>query len=258
MQTFAPIHSLELHENGVTDSDTLDFTRDTRAMYRSLYQGMAPVGEWIQSRVACLVREWLPGWMTSHGQIADLGKPTVQSRSWDIIVHRPIPDSWGFPPPASPSGPWALVPKELCCAVVDTKGRYNTPRDYAKKPVFDLYLTPDRPPQLPFLHPIVPILFIIASTYAPETVEAAGLDCGLPTFVVAKAVEHKGPRGTEAVDWVLHPGRNGVVPIQEFREALLAASEQWHMRSQARQSGEQSPPAYPEGRADAPSRSAEA
>ena len=61
MRTFSPIHSLQLHENGVTDNDTLDFTRDTLAMYRSLYQGMAPAGEWIQTRVAFLVREWLPG-----------------------------------------------------------------------------------------------------------------------------------------------------------------------------------------------------
>ena len=239
MRTFTPIHSFRLDPNGVTDEETLDFAGDTLAVYRSLYQGMVPLGEWIQTRVASFVREWLPGWMTSHGQIADLGNPAIQSRSWDIMVHRPVPDSWGFPPPASPSGPWPLVPKELCCAVIDTKGRYNTPRDYAKKPVFDLYLTPDRPPQGPFLHPIVPILFIVASTYPPETVEAAGLDCGVPSFVVAKAVDHRGPKGTEAVDWILNPGQKKGTALQALRQTLLEASEQWRKRNETGQSGQQ-------------------
>jgi hypothetical protein len=238
MNTFQPIHAFTLDTNGVTDKDTLNFTKDTLAMYRSLYQGMAPVGEWIQTRVASFVREWLPGWMTSHGQIADLNNPAIQSRSWDIIVHRPVPDSWGFPPPASSSGPWPLVPKELCCAVIDTKGRYNTPKDYAKKSAFDLHLTADVPPQLDFLRPIVPILFIVASTYPPETVEVAGLDCGLPTFVVAKAVEHKGPKGTEAVDWILNPGHNGISPLQAFRQGQLEAEDEWHKINVTERSGE--------------------
>ena len=134
------------------------------------------------------------------------------------------------------------MPKELCCAVIDTKGRYNTPKDYAKKPVFDLYLTPERPPQVPFLHPIVPILFIVASTYPPKTVEAAGLDCGIPSFVIAKAVEHKGPKGTEAVDWILNPGHNGGTPLQAFRRALLEASKQWCEINKTEEPREQSPP----------------
>ena len=242
MKQFNPVLNHRLDQNGVTDEDTIRFATDTQAVYRSLYQGMAPIGEWIQTRVSYLVRQWMPGWVTSHGQIEDQHNSTIQSRSWDIIVHRPIrDDSWNYPPPASPSGPWPLVPKELCCAVIDTKGRYDTPGDYAKKPVFDLHMTPDRPPQLQFLRPIVPILFIVASTYPPETVEAAGLNSNIPTFVVARAIDHKGPKGTEAVDWILNLGRNGVTPLQAFRQTLLEASEQWLKRNETRLPDKQSP-----------------
>jgi hypothetical protein len=218
-------------------------------MYRSLYQGMAPAGEWIQTRVATLVRGWLPDWEVSHGQIADLGNPSIQSRSWDLVIHRSIPESWGVPPPASPSGPWPLVPKELCCAVVDTKGRYNTPRDYAKKTVFNLDLTADLP-QLEFLGPaIVPILFIVASTNSPDTVEAAGLDCDLRTFVIAKAID-----GTAAVDWHLHPGRDSTPPLLAFRQALLDAAAAWDTRNTSEQPGEQDRSTVPTGaRGRAPS-----
>jgi len=79
----------------------------------------------------------------------------------------------------------------------------------------------------------------VASTYPPETVEAAGLDCGIPSFVIAKAVDHKGPKGTDAVDWILNPGRNGIAPRPAFQQALLDASEQWHKRNKTGQTGEQ-------------------
>lgn len=238
IKAFEPIHSFQLHENRVTDADTLAFARDTLAVYRSLYQGMAPLGEWIQTRVASLVRQWLPGWVTSHGQVADPENRAIQSRSWDIIVHRPIPPSWGCPPPASISGPWPLVPKELCCAVIDTKGRYNTPREYASKSALDL---PNQcqVKQLAFLGPrILPVLFIVASNHAPATVEAAGRDCGIATFVIAKAVDHRGANPTVSVEWFLNPGHGGTAPLQALRQTLCLAATQWCERAAGSSSAE--------------------
>ena len=227
MKKYKPVLNYQLNENGVTDSNTLTLMRDTMAVYGSLYQGMPPLGEWIQTRVAHLIREWLPGWSTSHGQIADEDTPEIQSRSWDIIIHRPIPASRGYPPPASPTGPYPLVPKDLCCAVVDTKGRYNTPGKYAEATAFDL---PNKCKmnQLDFLGPeILPVLFIIASNFTPDRVEAEGETNGISTFVLAKAVDRKPSDWAGTAFWHLNPGKDGHLPMSRFRDKIRLAAQQW-------------------------------
>lgn len=228
MKTFTPLHKYELQFNGVSDAYTVKLAEDTLSVYRSLYQGMAPIGEWIQTRVACLIREWLPKeWITSHGQIADAYTPEIQSRSWDIIVHRPIPKSRGYPPPASSNGPYPLVPKDLCCAVVDTKGRYNTPKKYAEAKAFDL---PNKcnTKQLDFLGPnILPVLFIIATNHSPDRVEAEGEANGISTFVLAKAVDRKPSDWAGTAFWHLNPGKDGHLPMSRFRDKIRWAAQQW-------------------------------
>ena len=231
MKQFHPIHNYELLDNGVTDEVTLSLVKDTLALYRSLYQGMPPIGEWIQARVAELVRAWLPGWEVSHGQIADLNDLTIQSRSWDLMVHRVIPQSWGFPPPASPSGPWPLVPKELCCAVIDTKGRYNDPIEYSQKNAFNS-LNNCKTRQLEFLGAeIIPILFILASNVKPNTVEAKGESCGIPSFVIAKAIDHKPNNGKVNVEWILNSGKDNILPISRFKDTLILAAKKWDFKN---------------------------
>lgn len=232
MKAFTPPHKYELRRNGVSDANTVKLAEDTLVVYRSLYQGMAPIGEWIQTRVACLIREWLPEeWITSHGQIADVDTPEIQSRSWDIIVHRPIPKSRGYPPPASSNGPYPLVPKDLCCAVVDTKGRYNTPKKYAEAKAFN-------PPnncntkQLDFLgQNILPVLFIMATSRSPDRVEAEGEANGISTFVLAKAIDRKTSDWTNTVFWHLNQGMDGILPLSRFRETLRWAANQWTIRN---------------------------
>ena len=227
MKAFKPPHIMELHANGISDGDTIGFMEDTLAVYRSLYQGMAPIGEWIQTRVSRIIRGWLPGWTTSHGQIADESTPQIQSRSWDIIIHKPVPKSRGYPPPASPDGPYPLVPRDLCCAVVDTKGRYETPGIYSKAVAFDL-LNQCKIRQLDFLGPqIVPILFIVASRSTAEAIEAKGAECGIPTFVMARAIDRKQGAWTEPVHWHLNSDGAGTLPMSRFREKLLWAAKRW-------------------------------
>ena len=231
MNMYKPVLKYQLNDNGVTDSSTLEFINDPMAVYGSLYQGMPPLGEWIQTRVAHLVREWLPDWTTSHGQIADENTPDIQSRSWDIIIHRPIPKSRGYPPPASPTGPYPLVPKDLCCAVIDTKGRYNTPRKYAEATAFDL---PNKcvMKQMDFLGPeILPVLFIISSNYTPDRVEAEGEATGIATFVLAKAVDRNTSDWAGTAFWHLNPGKDGILPMTRFRDRLRWAANQWTSRN---------------------------
>ena len=232
MKAFTPLHKYELQRNGVSDANTVKFAEDTLAVCRSLYQGMAPIGEWIQTRVACLIREWRSEeWITSHGQIADVSTPEIQSRSWDIIVHRPIPKSRGYPPPASSNGPYPLVPKDLCRAVVDTKGRYTPPKKYAEAKAFDL---PNKcnTKQLDFLGSnILPVLFIMATTHSPARVEAEGEANGISTFALAKAMDRKTSDLTGTAFWHLNQGENGILPLSGFRDKLRSAANQWTTRN---------------------------
>jgi hypothetical protein len=122
----------------------------------------------------------------------------------------------------------------MCCAAIDTKGRYNSPQEYVKALAFDL---PNRcdVPQLGFIGgDIVPILFIVASTYSPETVEASGTQCGLSTFVLARAVDGKRPDGTVFVNWHLNPGHDTISPMQKFRDTLIRTADEWEERHRSR------------------------
>jgi hypothetical protein len=228
MNRFQQIHDYRLTKGCLSDPETLTLMEDTADVYRSLHQGMAPIGEWIQARMAMLVRSWLPEWHVSHGQIAELEQPDIQSRSWDLIIHRSIPKSLGFPPAASPQGPWPLVPKDLCCAVIDTKGQYNTPKKYAEKTVFNSDLS-GQLSQIEFLKPqITPVLLILTSTLQPATVEIAGKDCGIETFVLARSINHKGGSGQEWVEWALNARQGSLAPLQALKALLLDAAQRWH------------------------------
>jgi hypothetical protein len=135
-----------------------------------------------------------------------------------------------LPPPATPSGPWPLVPKHLCCAVVDTKGRYDTPRKYAQAVAFDMRHDSDVP-QLQFLGDgITPCLLVMASSGCPSTIREAGRECGLPTFVLARAIDRREDRANQSTEWVLDQGEDGRPPLQAFRQELVAAAARWEQR----------------------------
>lgn len=232
----------ELDTSDIVSSDaddTLDLLRDAQAVWSSVFQGMAPVGDWLQARIACLVRDWIGGdWQISHGQVFDPANRNLQSRSWDLIIHRRPPDDYALPdgstlpPAATESGPWVLLPKHLCAAVIDTKGRYDAPRIYAAAPA----LNPRNDstiPQLELLAPdIRPALLILASTRKPLTVMREGEQHHLPTFVVAQAIDHKGSHGTERVTWEVARTANGTLPLDDFRTYIIESVRAWHARNQ--------------------------
>ena len=223
--------------DSVADRDTLKLVEDARQAWFSLFQGMAPAGDWLQARIAHLVRGWIgDDWCISHGQVFDPANRARQTRSWDLIVHRRPPDDYrltdGFrlPPPATDDGPWVLLPKHLCAAVIDTKGRYDTPRIYAAAPAFNA-LNDSKTPQLDLLTPDVkPALLILASTRNPMAVMDEGNQHHLPTFVLARATDHKGSHGTDRVTWKLTRTSTGTLPLADFQSYVTKAVDDWKMR----------------------------
>ena len=97
LTTFRPPHEYRLDENGVSDPETLQLVRDTISVNSSLFQGV-PAASWIERRVEALIRSWLPDWDLSHAQVVDLDKQEIQSRSWDLVVHQPVPTNLGLQP----------------------------------------------------------------------------------------------------------------------------------------------------------------
>lgn len=224
--TDRPQHQYDINPTGVTDQDTLMLVEDFAAMYRAVYQG-AMIGDWLEARVMLLIKKWLPGWRLSHAQIIDPALPDLQSRSWDIVVHRPVPREMHLPPPAYGDEGYPLLLKELCCAAIDCKGRYDTPQIYAGKTAFNVTNTATTP-QLEILSPTVePILFIMASTYPELTVVARARQHGLTAFVLAHASDHGLVEGRAHVTWTLNGGNRDQPPLQEFRVFLTQAASHW-------------------------------
>lgn len=221
-----PQHIVEVDPNGVTDRETLQLVNDFACVYRSMFQG-ATLGPWLENRVQLLIEGWLPGWCLSLAQIVDPQRPDLQSRSWDIVVHKPVPSEMDFPPPSRPYRGYPLLPKYLCCAAIDTKSRYNQPRDYARLPAFNI--TNDAiVPQLALLAPtIAPILFIFASTYEEEAVKAAAWESGMSAFVLVKAHDFGLTHGAGRYGWRLNGGNRSQPPLQEFKGLLKESAGRW-------------------------------
>lgn len=223
---------ITLDPNSVEDPATIELLAAARSAWSQLFQGMAPAGDWLQARIAYLVRGWIGAdWCISHGQVFDPTNRDRQTRSWDLVIHRRIPDDLGLPPPATPDGPWVLIPRGLCAAAIDTKGRYDTPRIYAQSVAFnDMNNSTTR--QLDLLLPDVkPALFILATTRNPIAVMTEGEQHHLPTFVLAKATDHKGERGTASVTWKASRTAAGTLPLDDFRTYITAAVHSWHARN---------------------------
>jgi hypothetical protein len=144
------VHQIEFEENGIDDPESIQLARDAWTVSCSVFQGMPVVGRWLELRVASLVRSWLPDWCVSSGQVFDPARPDVRSRSWDLIVHRDTAGLSGLPPEACPGSGPPLVPKGLCCAVIDTKNNFSDVAQYARMTVFNL-MNDATAPQLEFL-----------------------------------------------------------------------------------------------------------
>ena len=216
----------------IDDTATIDLLTEARSAWSQVFQGMAPLGDWLQARIADLVRGWIGAdWCISHGQVFDPTNRDRQTRSWDLVIHRRVPNDLGLPPPATPDGPWVLIPRGMCAAAIDTKGRYDTPRIYAQSVAFN-DMNNSTTPQLDLLLPDVkPALFILATTRDPVAVMAEGDKYGLPTFVLIRATDHKGDRGTVSVTWKASRTAACTLPLDDFQSYITAAVRSWHARN---------------------------
>jgi hypothetical protein len=226
------LHTMELVSNGLGDPESLELIDDLWAVTCSLHQSMPVVGPWLEQRIAWLVRRWLPEWEVSGGQVFDWDEPELRSRSWDLIVHRPLAEELGLPPPATPGGGSPLVPRELCCAVVDTKTFFADVAAYARQPVFNLMRDATRL-QLDFLgDSISKNVLACMTSLSPPLLESRGKEHGLNVFVLGRY--QAGPIGPKRrTRWELWPGEPGAAPLQRFRSELERAARDWQKRGAA-------------------------
>jgi len=75
------------------------------------------------------------------------------------------------------------------------------------------------------------MLFILASNVKPNTVETKGENCGLPSFVIAKAIDHKPDNGKVNVEWILNNGKDNTLPISRFKDTLILAAKKWELKN---------------------------
>jgi hypothetical protein len=220
------LHDMTIRESDVADVETLNLVRDIWSVWNSLHQGMPVIGQWLEQRIRWLIRSWLPEWQVSQGQVFDPERPELRSRSWDVIIHRPAGSSAGLPPEAAPGLGPPLVPRGLCCAVVDTKNNFSDVGRYASAKAFNL-MNDCELPQLDLLESRISKNVFAASSYGrPDTLHAKGMAVGLNFYVlgryVAEPVKHD-----RKTWWELWQSKDGITPLQAFRGELLRAAGNW-------------------------------
>lgn len=226
IKNFIPPYEFVLETMNVTDEETLELARDSQQVLGCLYQGMPPLGAWVENRVSSIVKKWLPDWVLSHAQIYDQSRPDLQSCSWDLVIHKPIPDELGFPPPAADGHGYPLVPKKLCCAVVDVKSQFGDIKKYVNKRAFDVR-NESNVLQLELLQPeIVPIIFTLTTKNSPNWHERPDNSLGITVISISKVIERPGKR-----IWQLYRREDGMLPIDYFKTLLLRAVADWENRN---------------------------
>ena len=166
LKTFHPRHTYRFTEPlQFPDSDTEVLLRDSMNVYASQHQGVC-IGPWLEDRLTNLIESWFPAWCCSHAQLTADDEFSLQSRSWDIVLHKPISEELNYPPPAYPGGSYPLIPKSLVAAVIDSKG-YLTPsglRKYCVQTAYDITCSSSIS-QFAFIGEAIPkILFCFTST----------------------------------------------------------------------------------------------
>ena len=220
------VQNLVLKENGVDCVETLNLVHDVRDVWCSLYQGMPVIGPWLEQRISWLIKSWLPDWQVSSGQIFDPDQPNIRSRSWDIIVHKKPLKYLYLPPQAYPGSGYPLVPKNLCCAVIDSKNNFSDVVEYANKSVFNL-MNDAKEKQLDFLgNSISTCIFACMSSSSPRSIEVKGSEVGLNVYVLGQYTASKVSDGeNRKLEWLLNDSDHS--PLIRFRRELIRAAEAW-------------------------------
>lgn len=225
-KVFAAPHRVSLDCNGVEDRETLGLFRDALAVEAASYGGVV-MGPWLETRLRELVAGWMPGWCISHAQVADEAVPEMQSRTWDLVIHRPVPSERGYPPAAAAGRDYPLVPKDLVCAVVDAKYTFAGIEEYANAQAVGLRGDAGVR-QIELLAPIPAAVFAMrVSGDAVRAAEKAGR-LGLNLFALATVLS--GPRvpaTAKEYRYRLCGAGEGILPLGRFRGFLQDAEKRW-------------------------------
>ncbi|MEI7997248.1 MAG: hypothetical protein WCH01_20335 [Methylococcaceae bacterium] len=143
-----------------------------------------------------------------------------------MIIYKKIDGLSGLPPEAFPGAGSPVVPKELCCAVIDTKNSFGDVKDYALQPVFNL-MNDATLTQLDFLgNTISKCVFACMTTGDPESLEKNGNEYGLNIFVLGKYQSSPvSDAEKRSLHWTL--ANSKISPLQRFRKEIESAAQNW-------------------------------
>jgi hypothetical protein len=233
MTQFQPRHVYKFsNENQFPDKDTETLLRDAMAVYASQYQGVC-IGPWLEDRLRHQINLWFPEWSCSHAQITADDNFDLQSRSWDIVLHRPPPPELGYPPSAYPNGSFPLIPKSQVAAVVDSKGLLTPSglRKYCAQVAYDRSCASSTT-QFNLIGGAIPkILFCFTSTTTHQSLSSLSQELGAFTFVLAMSKTNKNSKtGRIEYEWDVQNGSDGVSPFMQFRTLLEESVDAWQQR----------------------------
>lgn len=220
------VENLIVKENGVDCLETLNLVQDVRNIWCGLFQRMPVMGPWLEQRISWLIKSWLPGWQVGSGQIFDHSNLNIRSRSWDIIVYKKPEKCIHLPPEAYPGSGHPLVPRNLCCAVIDTKNYFSDLEEYANKTVVNL-MNDAKDKQLEFLgDSISKCIFVCMCPLSPKNLEAKGSKLGLNVYVLGKHTASKVSDGeNRRLEWLLNNSYKS--PLIRFRNELMKSAKTW-------------------------------
>lgn len=220
------VQNLHVETNGVTCPETLSLVNDVRDVWSSLFQVMPVIGPWFESRMSWLIRQWLPRWKVSSGQIYDPNRPELRSRSWDIVVYREPINPRELPPEPFPGGGHPLMSRDDCCAVIDTKTNFSDVKQYAAKPAFNL-MNDCEENHLEFLGSnIMKCIFTCMTSSSPELVERLGKEFGLKVFVLGRYIASPvADAEARRLIWRLSSAHES--PLSRFRRELQDSADAW-------------------------------
>jgi len=220
---------IDLHRaTAIADFDVEPETRrlmsDLLQVWNSVHQGMPVIGPWMEARLIHMIRDWIgERWCISGPtQVYFPDQPDLRSRSWDIVIHRPVPA--GYPPEAAPGAGYPLVPINAVRVVIDTKSNFSNPAVYAAQACFN-QMNDSSVRQIDALgNGVTKLVLAATSSRSCASVLREGIEHGVPTYVLARYAASSVADGADRkIEWRIERFSDGSFPLQAFKQAVMTA-----------------------------------
>lgn len=228
---YLPRHKYDIEPNGVTDPETRTLCDEAIEVTAGSLHGFV-YAPWLEARVTLLIQQWLPGWSCSHSQLTKRDDQSVQSRSWDIVVHKVPPSGW--PAASTPPHGYPLLPMELCCAAINVKTNFSPAgiKAATKEPAYgqdERGDSTDVQSQISFLQPEVPLIFFCLTAYGThDRMDEVAREHGMRAFALARLYDKERDASQRRIfNWVLQTAKDGGIPFQLFKGYLLECAAKW-------------------------------